>query len=639
MIEGLRGRLGPALTDRLALLRALRAVRPGLLVPLTVARLAGALAPAALALAMATLIDRLLTADSDDLLAVALLPLVAFGLVILVERVLDGLCAPWEFLATHRIDGAQRTDIARRAVAAATVDVLERPRVRELLRLARADQRSWVERTPGAGALAQLNLCVRAVGALASCAIIARYAWWLALLVLAAALAHRAVQRRRTLRHMAMQRTGTSEGLRADHWLRMATEETGGKEVRTFGLAEWAIARSQHHQLAMCAPRWAVERSDNLALWRVAAVIGPVVVAGFALVARDTADGHHPVALLTAVLTASWALLGALDPYDSFDIEGGLLGLRAHRELLAELSGRPAGAPAAAPAPAPSAGPVPEPAPGPVPGPPDGTPARVGRPPLVCFERVGFAYPGAPGRPVLDGLDLEIRPGELLAVVGLNGAGKSTLIKLLAGLYRPTSGRITVDGEPLDPVRWRRRLSVVFQDFVRYPLSVADNVALGRATAPADRAALETAAARAGLDRVLERLPAGWDTPLARGRTGGVDLSGGQWQQVALARALYAVGAGADLLVLDEPTAHLDVRTEFAVFARLAAQRGRAGVVLISHRLATVRQADRIVFLEGGRVVESGTHDGLLAAGGRYAELFAVQADHFAGTASAGADR
>jgi ABC-type multidrug transport system fused ATPase/permease subunit len=154
-------------------------------------------------------------------------------------------------------------------------------------------------------------------------------------------------------------------------------------------------------------------------------------------------------------------------------------------------------------------------------------------------------------------------------------------------------------------------------------------VTLGHASVPRDDAAIEAAARDAGLDEVLARLPHGWDTPLARSRTDGVDLSGGQWQQVVLARALYAVRTGARLLVLDEPTAHLDVRTEFDVFQRLAARKQDAGVVLISHRLSTVRQADRIVLLEDGRITESGTHDELMARAGGYATMFAIQADRF----------
>jgi ABC-type multidrug transport system fused ATPase/permease subunit len=222
---------------------------------------------------------------------------------------------------------------------------------------------------------------------------------------------------------------------------------------------------------------------------------------------------------------------------------------------------------------------------------------------------------------VLDGLDLEVRPGESLAVVGVNGAGKSTLIKLLAGLYDPTEGRITGAG--------RTRLSVVFQDFVRYHLSAADNVALGDARVAPDRAIVRSAARDAGFDEVVAGLPAGWETPLARTRAGGVDLSGGQWQQVALARALYALRTGADVLVLDEPTAHLDVRTEREVFDKLAAHRGAASVILISHRLSTVRRADRIVLIDGGRIAESGTHDELIALGGAYAAMFTIQAQRF----------
>jgi ATP-binding cassette subfamily B protein len=160
-------------------------------------------------------------------------------------------------------------------------------------------------------------------------------------------------------------------------------------------------------------------------------------------------------------------------------------------------------------------------------------------------------------------------------------------------------------------------------------LSAADNVMLGYAHEPPDLAAAEVAAARAGFGPVLERLPRGWQTPLSRNRPGGVDLSGGQWQQLVLTRALYAVQKGARLLVLDEPTAHLDVRTEFEVFRRLAEQRGDTSVVLISHRLSTVRQADRIVLLEGGSITESGTHDALMELDGAYATLFRTQAGRF----------
>jgi ATP-binding cassette subfamily B protein len=218
----------------------------------------------------------------------------------------------------------------------------------------------------------------------------------------------------------------------------------------------------------------------------------------------------------------------------------------------------------------------------------------------------------------------------------MNGAGKSTLIRLLAGLCEPSRGVITADGVPISAPAtgglegWRSRIAVVFQDFVRYRLPIVDNVVLGAARrGPVDQAALRAAASRTGLTGLVDRLPGGWDTPLARSRTGGVDLSGGQWQQVVLARALYAVETGARVLVLDEPTAHLDVRTEIELFGKLAGLAGDLTVVLISHRLSSVRDADRIVVIDGGRVAESGSHDELMAAGGRYARMFTTQSERF----------
>ena len=191
--------------------------------------------------------------------------------------------------------------------------------------------------------------------------------------------------------------------------------------------------------------------------------------------------------------------------------------------------------------------------------------------------------------------------------------------KVMRDIADPATGGIT---------GWRQRLAIVFQDFVRFQLPAADNVTLGAAGSP-DREAMVAAAVDAGLAEVVDRLPDGWSTPLARSRTGGVDLSGGQWQQVALARALYALRRGARILVLDEPTAHLDVRTEFELFERLSRVAAGASVILISHRLSTVRLADRIVLLADGHIAESGSHDELIAADGRYAELFRVQAERF----------
>ncbi|HVM13812.1 MAG TPA: ATP-binding cassette domain-containing protein, partial [Egibacteraceae bacterium] len=222
-----------------------------------------------------------------------------------------------------------------------------------------------------------------------------------------------------------------------------------------------------------------------------------------------------------------------------------------------------------------------------------------------------------------------------------NGAGKTTLVKLLARLYEPTGGRITVDGvdlRDLDPRRWQRQVAAIFQDFTRYQFSAYDNVAVGALQLAGDRRAVEHAAARAGASDIIESLPGGWDTRLSRQFTGGAGLSGGEWQRLALARALLAVAGGARVLVLDEPTAALDVRAEAEVYDRYLELTRGVTTVLISHRFSTVRRADRIVVLEGGKVVEDGSHDQLVAAGGRYAAMYELQASRFrAGNGDAGA--
>ncbi|MDQ1614383.1 MAG: ATP-binding cassette, subfamily bacterial, partial [Actinomycetota bacterium] len=241
----------------------------------------------------------------------------------------------------------------------------------------------------------------------------------------------------------------------------------------------------------------------------------------------------------------------------------------------------------------------------------------------IRFRDVTLAYEGSP-RPVLEHFDLTIPAGSSLAIVGQNGAGKTTLAKLLCRLYDPQSGAIEIDGvdvRELDLDGWRSRLTPVFQDFIKFELSLRDNVAPAGAPDDAVLAAL-TEAGAADL--------ASLDTILAKGYANGIDLSGGQWQRVALARALAAVREGAGVVLLDEPTAQLDVRGEAEIFSRvLAATRGATTTLLVSHRFSTVRLADRICVLEAGRVVELGSHAELIALGGRYRSMFDLQASRF----------
>jgi ATP-binding cassette subfamily B protein len=246
----------------------------------------------------------------------------------------------------------------------------------------------------------------------------------------------------------------------------------------------------------------------------------------------------------------------------------------------------------------------------------------------IAFRGVAFTYPGQP-TPVYDDLDLDIRAGQSIAIVGANGAGKTTLVKLLCGLLDVDRGSIVIDDVPLgelDRAAWQGRVAAIFQDFVRYPFSARENVALGRSAAEA--ASLERAVDRAMAAQTIADLPDGYETPLSRD-FGGVDLSGGQWQRVALARALYAVERGASVLILDEPTAHLDIRSEAELFDRFLELTSGLTTVLISHRFSSVRHAQRIVVLDRGRIVEDGSHAELTAAGGLYARMFREQAQHF----------
>ncbi len=243
----------------------------------------------------------------------------------------------------------------------------------------------------------------------------------------------------------------------------------------------------------------------------------------------------------------------------------------------------------------------------------------------IGLENVSFTYPGGE-RPALTNLKLTIRPGERVALVGENGAGKTTLIKLLLGLYRPTAGRIVVDGVDLNEMAladWYRRFGTVFQDFVRYETTVRENIVFGWLEGRDDTQALAATGARSGADEVIAALPDGLDTRLGKEFHTGVDLSVGQWQKLAIARAYFRP---ADILILDEPASALDAKAEAAVYEHFARMAEANTVLLISHRLGSCRIADRILVLREGALVEQGTHAELLAAGGEYAALYRLQA-------------
>jgi len=407
---------------------------------------------------------------------------------------------------------------------------------------------------------------------------------------------------------------------RAEYVRSLALEAPAAKEVRVFGLGGWVVGRYGDAWLEALGQMWESRRANRglTAATVLALAASHALVLGWMGVAasRGELGSATLLVLLQAVIATSD--LGVIGEWQYFLAQS----LAVAERVVAVESRAPAPAPAEAQAVAGAGG---------------GSASRAGAGVAVSLRGVRFTYRGRE-RPTLDGLTLEVPAGQSLAIVGENGAGKSTLIKLLCGLYQPDRGSIDLDGgaSPLQ-ARGRGRIGVIFQDFVRYPLPLRENVAFGHLPLAGDPAALEEALRDAGGGRLPARLPRGWETMLSREFEGGAELSGGQWQRVALARALAAVRGGAGLLILDEPTASLDVRAETELFERFLELTRGVTTVLVSHRLSSVRHADRIVVLGGGRVAEDGTHDELMRGGGAYAEMFSLQAERFALAQPAGA--
>ncbi len=249
----------------------------------------------------------------------------------------------------------------------------------------------------------------------------------------------------------------------------------------------------------------------------------------------------------------------------------------------------------------------------------------------IRFENVTFFYPGADAAALTD-LSFTVKAGETLAVVGRNGAGKTTLFKLICRLYDPTEGRILIDGVDIrdfEPTELRRQIGAMFQDYVDYQATASENIGLGNVPEITDREAIVSASKQAGSDELIAGLPYGYETALGKWFDAGVNLSGGEWQKVALARAFMRDDA--KILLLDEPTSALDAQAEYDLFERLRSLTHGRTAVYISHRFSTVRRADRIIFLEHGRLVEEGTHEELMRLNGRYARLFRMQAAAYTG--------
>lgn len=443
------------------------------------------------------------------------------------------------------------------------------------------------------------------VAALGAATIVLGFRWWLAVGLVSLW----AVCGRELRRNQVEAWVDTRGRLRRAWYLKdLGFNPEAAKEVRIFGIGHWLRDGFSAAWHDVMGDVWRRRRTGRLRLAAVFAVVVVAHVAAFVVVAQAARRGEVGAAELVVVVPAMLALaqLGATNQY-TISMALGTVALPAVAELEHTLAtdarfGLTGSIPA------------------------DGLPREE-----ICFREVSFTYPSR-SEPVYDGLNLVIPIGRSLAIVGANGAGKTTLVKLLARLYDPTAGCITVDGNDLravDPRTWQRQVAAIFQDFEHYPLSAADNVGFGCPERTRDLGALRAAAERVGALGLIERLPHGWDTVLSPRFKGGTDLSGGEWQRVALARALFAVEGGARVLVLDEPTANLDVRSEVELFDRFLDVTRGVTTILISHRFSTVRRADRIVVLDRGRVCETGTHEELVVAGGRYATSFRLQAERY----------
>jgi ABC-type multidrug transport system fused ATPase/permease subunit len=592
MLADVRAR--PATRFFLTMTRAV----PGLAAAWWLLLLVRALVPAALAITTGLLVGRV--QDGGDLTT----PLVLFGVVFVASQVGPPLHQVAGALLGHHFSSVLNDRLMAATLGPDGVGHLERGDLTNDLTTARDFDLGWT----GPPMFMNMDFIAQGLtmllGGIASALVLVGFTWWAPLLLLLAwgsthwLLRESGVWRDRNTDEVKTARRHT------DYAYDLATQPAAAKEVRLFGLAPWLLERFTRHRLHLHDLQYDATRLREKSLTGALAIVLVANAVLFVVMARQgyagTLDLRSVVTYAGAAFGASaiafgglsWALDGAAGPVVAIErlepemaAAGALIGARDGRRETSSTSG--------------------------------GSVA-----PAIRFRDVTFTYPTG-SRPVLEHLDLTIPAGASLAIVGQNGAGKTTIAKLLCRLYDPDSGTIEIDGvdlRDLELATWRSRVAAVFQDFVRYELPLRDNVApLG-----ADTAVVERALERAGALDLADL-----DAPMARGYPGGVDLSGGQWQRVALARAIAKVETGATTVLLDEPTAMLDVRGESEIFRRILASTSAATTILVSHRFSTVRQAELICVVEHGRAIELGTHDELIALRGRYHTMYDLQASRF----------
>jgi ATP-binding cassette, subfamily B, bacterial len=529
--------------------------------------------------------------------------LVIAALLYALSLILDPLGSALGTAASQRITGQLQGRLLSAVTAPVTVAHLEDQAT--LDRLASAEG-SLTGFFPGDAPVTWVGSVAGRLSGVFGCAVIAAYFWWLGLLLLVIWLAVRRVILKSVLKQAIDMRGQTTEMRRAWYYTGVGSKARDAKEIRVFGLARFVAGRYRRHFSASIRAGHAGLRG----LHRRAAACFIAVLGGYALAVYTITDAARTHEISTRSLAIMLPMLAVTAAAGNVSLDDITLAWTLHALPDADRLEQDLRPPSEL----------------------DGTTDPAGTPrQSVRFESVRFRYPS--GRAdVLAGVDLELAAGTSTALVGVNGAGKSTLVSLLARLRDPTGGRITVDGtdiRTLDPRRWQRAIALMPQDPVRYPLTAYDNVAFGAIEHYDDADGVRRAAGLSGFSSVADGLPRGWDTVLARELPDGVELSGGQWQRLALARALFATFHGARVLVLDEPTAALDVRAEATFYERFHEITAGLATLVISHRFATVRRAQRIYVLDGGVITERGSHDELVAADGAYAQMYRLQAERF----------
>jgi ATP-binding cassette subfamily B protein len=561
--------------------------------------------------------------DSDEWTAVVVAFLLASA-AFAAQQALAPVQTTLGELVARRVDGQVFDRLMAASLRSPGIAPLEDQRLLDELSEASKDLEDGYQ-SPGQACAGLLHLIARVVQLAGYVVVVGvAFSWLAALGLLAAVLTFRHGNRGGLRRYSQIFWTLAAQRREGFYLRGLAMRAPAAKEIRIFGLVSWLTDRYRRVYWSWLRPVWRERR--RIYLWPYLWYTGFGLLVAAAVLAAVGATGAGAVPLTNLALVIQAVLgglgLGAFYPEADVQTQFGMnayeavrsfeRGVDSHRAQAApEGIGAEGSADGATPAAGVATPPVPREA--------------------IHFDRVRFRYPGQ-SRPVLDGLRLQIPAGLCTAIVGVNGAGKTTLVKLLTRLYEPEAGAVTVDGADIrsyDLAAWRARIAVIFQDFNRYEVSAADNIGFGAVEHLGDRERIRAAATDAGILETLEALPSGLDTPLARHLTGGADLSGGQWQRVALARALFRLHHDGAVLVLDEPTASLDVRAEARFFDEFVRLTRGATTILISHRFSTVRHADHIVVLAEGRVAEEGSHGELMRLNGRYAHLFRLQADRF----------